>query len=359
MCDNAELLPYMQRFTASVVSILELIQKVCNEVDRSTLTEKHINAIDKLLSAVQKFLTGVKNQDDEFDYSRFIKKVFYSLRNDTALEMLKSKNNELFTMRDDHNKIITILPGIDIRLALLHMSEKDVAVFWPHFYLFTTSAFSIICKTNQNKESTFGSIIDTIGYLNKEIQKTGILVGANIFNPFVGLNDGNTPNEQITIDQLFSGQYVPQINENSGMESMLNTLGVDKLLDPSKLKEQLESIGDEQVGEATDKIIEMLGAQDNDDVKEVCGTLIKDIVTNLKQNGLSNIGETLMDIANQTKQKVNVDKMKKTALSMQNFMSNSSETMMNIKDDNGNPIGQNLLSMVSSYIKNTNDVRMT
>lgn len=348
MCENSELLPYMQHLTASVVSILELIQKSCNNLDKTKLHEKHASAIDRLLSAVQKFLYGVKNQDDDFDYSRFIKKVYYSLRNEDALTMLKNKNTDLFAMRDENNKIITILPGIDIRLAMTHMTDEHINAFWPHFYLFTASAFTIVHKTNKNKEAIMTDVLETIEYLNKEIQKTGILVGDSIFNPFVGLNS-DVPTSEFTIEKLFSGN-VPEVvtGNGSGIETMLSTLGVEKLLDPSKLKEQLENIGDDQICEATDKIIEMLGAQNNDDVKEVCGTLIKDIVDNLKQNGLSNIGESLMDIANQTKQKVNIDKMKKTAMSMQNFMNSSSETMMNIKDEKGNPIGQNLMNIMTS-----------
>lgn len=349
--DDQEMLIHMQHFTAAVISILNTLKSSCETIEMTNVKES--KARERLFKAVERFMIGLKNQTDDFDYSKFIKKVFYSLRSIEALKMLEEKDPSLFSMRDENNRIITILPGIDIRFGMKYFGEQEKKDFWPNFYLFVSSTFAIIRMTNPERMNNCIELDEVDKIMKLEIAQTGVMFGKQIFNPFIGvMND----NERITVEQMFATNGIKPVNFSStgSMESMLNMMGVESLISTDNLKKQLENLGSEHVDEATSKIIEMLGAQDNPDVKEVCGTLIKDIVENLKTNGIQNIGSTLMDIANKTKGKINMEKMKQTASSMQYFMNNSTEKMKEMKDENGNPIGENLMNTLSTYMNMMN-----
>lgn len=346
--ENGEIMIYMQRFTASVIALLNTMKKGVEKID--TLSDNDQKLKDRLFHAIDKFSHGLKNQTDEFDYSKFIKKVYYCLRDDNTLKMVREKDPKLFSMRDANNRIITIIPGVDIRFAMKYLNEDELKEFWPNFYLFISSTFRMIQLINSDKLQNNEVITETIEYMNKEIALTGVIFDKQIFNPFIGVQDEN--GEKLTVEQMFNttGIKPVDISNVGSMESMLNMMGVENLISTENLKKQLDGLGEEHVTEATTKIVEMLGAQNNDDVKEVCGTLIKDIVENLKTNGIENIGSTLMNVANMTKGKLDINKMKKTAMSMQYFMNNSTEKMKEMRDTDGNPIGENLMNTLSSYM---------
>lgn len=354
---NGNLLLFMQRFTASAISLLDLMKTTCETIDDATMltmNEQEKMSVAKLVDAIKRLLDGMKKKDDEldsdnFNYSKFIKKVFYSLRTSDALDFIKNRDSKLFSMKDENNKIITILPGIDTRIAFVFMSDETKANFWKTFYLFSRAAFEIIKTTNPKKFEKYTAVQDTMIYLDDEITKNNLL-GSATFNPFIGIGESG----EYSVDKLFA-QNATQA-EVDNMTSMLSLMGVEKLIDPEKLKEQLNDINDENVTEATDKIIDMLGAQNNSDIKEVCSTLIKDIVANLKTNGLANISDTLMTVANNARSKLDVKKMKQTAEGMHAFMENSIGKMSNMANENKNgvlpPINMDIFKMLMSSRSN-------
>jgi len=399
--DNGYLLINMQRFTASTLCILNLLKSCChkfdldkveqpdldkveqpdldkveqpnlnkveqpnlnkveqpnlNKVEKPTesyvLTEKDIKSKERLLKATEQFLFGLMNKDEEFDYPRFIKKVYNVLKIDEALEMIKNKDSKVFMMKGDDGKIITIIPGIDIKFAMKLMDEEQKALFWQYFYLFIVSTFNIIIKTNPSKKEKFTKSIEIIESLNEELQKTGIMVKNQIFNPFTGLG---IDDKTYTMDQMISGSIsdnstLYQASQITGLMELLNMMGFEKVINPVTLKETMENITEEQIVEAKDQILKMLGAEDNEDIDEVCGTLIRDIVENIKLNGMEDIGKSLMSIAANTRNKIDMNKMKTTESSMNFFMKNSLEKMKDMKDENGSPIGQNIMSMFSQFM---------
>ena len=145
---------------------------------------------------------------------------------------------------------------------------------------------------------------------------------------------------------MFTGGELPKQHQIS-IDSFLTMLGVEKMFDEKKLNEELKSIGNEQINEATEKIVGLLGAKDNSEIKETCNTLIKEIVTEFKENGISNIGETLKKVAENAKKTIDITKMKKTGESMHQFMTNSQDKLKDMKDAKGNPIGQQMMNSMA------------
>lgn len=344
-----QIIRQIQRFTVSSIGMLNLLQDVCSRKqtdDPSSLQDKENRSIEKFIESSHKFVKCMRDTENEFDYTRFIKKSFKTLKPEQQCLQLKSKDPELFNVRDEENKIVTILPGLDLRCGYKYMNEAENKLFWQYMYLFSSSVFNLIRNSNVTRFEKYKHIVETLDFIERDIAKTGIVFNNQVFNPFMGV-DGNDNNQNnYSVEEMFTGGELPR-QQNVSIESVLSMMGVDKIFNESKLNDELKNIGDEQINEATAKIVGLLGAANNPEVKEVCNVLIQDIVNNFKENGINNVGDTLKRVAENAKKNIEISKMKKTAESMKFFMSNSQEKMKNMKDANGNPIGQQIMNSMS------------
>lgn len=84
----------------------------------------------------------------------------------------------------------------------------------------------------------------------------------------------------------------------------------DKMFDEKKLLKELKNFTNDHANETTDKFVGLLGARDNPELHEVCNTLVKNIVHIFKENGVSNIGDTLKKVAENAKTSIDPNKMK-------------------------------------------------
>lgn len=343
--ENKNLIVHIQRFTASSIGILNLLQDVCNiRISDNNISQKEQNLITKFLNSSNRFISDIKQNTESFNSTRIVKKAFSALKTVNACNYLKSKDSKLFSMRDENKCIVTIISGIDIRIGYRLLSETQINQFWQYIYLFTSSVYNMIKNANPTKFNNHIHVSETLKYIENDLTQTGVIFNNMVFNPFIGIGENN---EEYSLNDMFTGDTLPSEHKMS-IDNVLNMLGVDKMFDEHKLDEQLKDIGQEQVNEATEKIASLLGAQNNTEVKEVCETLIQDIVLNLKQNGISNIGDTLQKVAQNAKGKIELSKMQKTAESMKQFMANSQERVKNLTDENGNPIGEDILNNLST-----------
>jgi hypothetical protein len=341
----------IQLFTVSSIGMLNLLQTVCcrtqSDVNYS-LQDKEIRSMVKFIESSNRFVKSVREtSEDNFDYTRFVKKSFKTLKPEAQCLQLRSKDSELFNVRDEDNKIVTILPGLDLRCGYKYLNESENKLFWQYMYLFSSSVFNLIRNSNVTRFEKYHHIVETLDFIENDIAKTGIMFNNQIFNPFMGVvgSDENRMNNY-SVEEMFTGGELPK-QQNISIESVLSMMGVDKIFNESKLNEELKNIGDDQINDATAKIVGLLGAANNPEVKEVCNALIQDIVNNFKENGINNVGDTLKRVAENAKKNIAISKMEKTAESMKFFMTNSQENMKNMKDAKGNPIGQQIMNSMS------------
>lgn len=353
--DNKELVVHIQRFTACSIGMLNLLRDVCNMLlqNDTNVSQKDHALTTKFLNSSHKFITDIKQNSEDFNSTRFVKKAFNALRTVESCNYLKNKDGKLFSMRDENKRIVTIISGIDMRIGYRLLDEKQMEQFWQYVYLFSSSVYNMIKNVNVIKFNNQSHINDTLQYVERELAKTGVVFNDMVFNPFIGIGETK---EEYSLNDMFTDGTLPKEHKMS-IDSVLNMLGVDKMIDENKLDEQLKDIGQDQVNEATEKIATLLGAENNTEIKEVCETLIQDIVLNLKENGINNIGATLQKVAQNARGKIELSKMQKTAESMKNFMTRSQEQVKDLKDENGNLIGEELLNKLSlpmSMLNNMN-----
>ena len=77
---------YMHRFTLSSVSLLMLLQQV-NERDTNETKSK-----ERFMNTSSKLITSMKNADDDYDYTKMIKKSFGILKDNKFSKLLKEKS---------------------------------------------------------------------------------------------------------------------------------------------------------------------------------------------------------------------------------------------------------------------------
>lgn len=358
--NNKDMIVQIQHFTASSISMLNLLREECLKKNNNDLTERTIKGKERFMNSSQTFVDQLKDSDNNFDYTRFIRKAFGTLKTAEHCEFLVNKNSKLFEARDSDGKIMTILPGLDLKIGYGFLDQDKIAVFWQYMFLFSSAVFRLIKSSNESMfDKKYAHVATTLTVIDSDIAKTGILFNNQIFNPFLGVGDETT--SKYSVDELFTGKELPK-QHNVSIESVLSMMNINKIFDEKKLQDELKNFDETHATEATDRIIGLLGANGNPEVREVCNTLIKDIVLNFKQNGLSNIGDTMMKVAENAKKTIDSNKMKQTAESMKHFMANSQETMKNMKDADGNPIGQQLmnsmavpLSMMNMFSKQQNE----
>jgi hypothetical protein len=341
-----ETIKHLQRFMASSIALLDLLKSSCVRRKSGDEDVKLFKSIDKFLEQCDIFIKQMRDPNEDCDMTHYIRKAFDTLKIKNNCDLLNNKNSDLFRIKDTLGRIMTIIPGINIIVGYGLLTSDEEKVFWQYMHLFSISVFRLIEESNPDvyAKPKYAHVLTNLTQLESEIAKTGVMFNNHMFNPFLGI--GESENGSYGVSELFTGGELPN-QQSVTMESVLSMMGVEKMFDESKLKDELANFSEESATEATNRIAAMLGASDNPEVREVCGTLITDIVSNFKENGIQNIGQTLMKVADNAKNKIDVRKMKQTAHSMQNFMANSQEMMKNMKDQNGNPVGEQLMNSMA------------
>src|SRR5579872_2866510 len=137
--NNKEMIVQLQRFTASSISMLNLCQAACEKQSNEKLSSKEVKSKKKFIESSQNFIEKFRDQNGDIEYGRYIKKAFSILKVNAQCDQLLKRDATLFSTRNENNKIVTILPGIDFRFAYSFLDEKEQSLFWQYMHLFSSS----------------------------------------------------------------------------------------------------------------------------------------------------------------------------------------------------------------------------
>lgn len=345
---KSQLLFVMQGFFMYSVKNLVTFLKAKSEtlVAENKIPEIKIESHRKLRSTCQEILLEFDNKssnldDSNVDQVKIIKKVFYVLKDN--MELLDKKDPALFTIRNAENKITSIVPGININLVYEFLDEKENKKLWFYLYaLFVSSVTLVYSNTPENKHKK--SVTDMVTKLRKEMVSLSKEVETDLvaYNVFMGLSGDET--DDINMESLMSKDImIPGTEANAGF---LSNLGLGNLMNLGSLSDEIKKFSDNDIEDTVNTLGEMLG--NDTDVKDVCSTMVKTVIDDLKTNGLENIFDIAQRVQSKLGGVITPDKMAKTAFKMGDLMENNKDKLKELKDENGNPIGENLFKQFQS-----------
>jgi len=274
------------------------------------------------------------------DQVKIIKKVFYVLKDNATY--IDEKNPKLFTIRNEEGKITSIIPGVNLNLVYELLDENEQKQVWFYIYaLFVSSVNLVYSNTPVNKHKK--SILDMVEKFKKEMAVVSKDFGSDFvaYNVFMGVNNEDAG---INMDSLMTQDIlIPGTEANAGF---LNNLGLGNLMNLNSLSDEIKKFTDNDVDETVDTLGELLG--NDSDVKDVCSTMVRTVIDDLKTNGVENIFDIAQRVSSKLGGTISHEKMAKTAFKMGDLMENNKDKLKDLKDEQGNPIGENLFKQFQS-----------
>jgi ribosomal protein L12E/L44/L45/RPP1/RPP2 len=350
--EDLEFVVNHRHFVTGIVSILDMLKdksvEVCDEKSKKAKYHKDLqNACDKILKQYRK----TSEEHEQLDEGKIIKKIYKILSSN--IDMLMEKDGNLFTIKDQAKRIVTIIPTVNIALVYGLFDEDERKKFWQYLYLLFIASAKMVHSANKEKSKSekLSKLMENVEKLEKELTKTGLTIKGMLFNPFIGIgSDKDTSN--YGVNELYSGEGVSASGiPGLDINMVLQQLGVSDTVDMDKLNEQLKNITEDDITDATKNITKILGADNDPEVADVCNTLVRSIVENLRDNGVNDMIGTLTSITESVGKTIDPAKMKKTAASMNSFMSNSESKLRNMTDEKGNNIGEKLYQTMGTPLK--------
>lgn len=352
---NFNILINNKHFITSLTEILNILSNKSKEIniDELDLNLKHNVILYKDHVRLRKSCAALihnftsPNPENGFKEGPIIKKVYKTLTQYMG-HFFPNSSNELFCLHNENGAVVTIIPSIDFGLVTKHMSENELTNLWGYLYMLYISTVGMIVEANKHKKEE--KVGENLPEMREKVTKMGLMKDGKIFNPFVGLH---TESGNYDVETMFSNidKTAPT---GPSMEDMMKLTGVDKLIDLGQLKEQLNNVKQEDIRDATKNITQMIGAEGDQDVDDVCSTLVGEIVKELKANpnaGLQNLFDITGKITGNLGNKLDKQKMAKTATKLMGFLQNGESNLKNLTDNQGNPIGEQIMKSLEGPLK--------
>lgn len=345
-----------KHFIESLLKIVDLVKITSeknnfSELDMSIkknilLKEKHIE-LRKNCFIIKNELTENKNNKLQ---GKIIKKVYKTLTqylNKIYDNKKLLKDETLFNIKED-NKLISIISGIDINLVYKKLNEDEKNIIWNNMYMLYVS--SMIMVSLNNNLHVEGAHSEALNLCMKECAKAGLIKDDKFLNPFVGISIVGLSNETTNYDINSMYSNIEDYKEPSlSIDNMLSMVGMDKFFNMEEFNNQLKDMNFENT---TKEFANILG--NDNDVTEVCNTLMGSMMEKVKNNpngGLIGFIEAAKSVTQEVGTKLDKEKMEKTVNKMHEFMSNSKEKLKDLKDQNGNNIGGQLMKSLEGPLK--------
>lgn len=347
----------------SIIEFLDILHNASLSVNLDELdvsVKKNVRTIKehtKLRQVCSELKKGFSEKNDDFDQGRIIKKL-YKVLTQHINKIYPEKSNDLFTLKNEKNETITIIPGLDINLVIHLLNNDDMNYLWGYLYMMYVCSVSMISLINNHKKNE--KILELLPKIKEKVVKSGVMnKNQKLYNPFIGLIGQTDTVAQYDVKTMFETVEGIKSPEDMTMEAMLKATGIDKLIDPNTinptvLSEQLKGIGQDDINEATSSIATLLGADGDDDVSDICGTLVSGIVSNMKENpskGITDMFGTAKGVVDKLGHTLDQNKMKKTASKVFNFFKEGKNNLKNMKDKDGLPIGEKIYSALAEPLK--------
>lgn len=329
---NKQIYFYQKLFVTSVIKTVELVKSTS---EKSDIPQEKVEAHKKLRSTCTSILNEYTSNKADVDQVKIIKKVFYTLRDN--LSLLEKKDMNLFKIRNEEGKILTIIPGLNINLVLQFLSEDELKTVWNHIYtMFLTSGKMIYMNTDEKRHKK--EILDMFEHCEKDLLTNA---PSSVFRSFfLDMVTMSQKNSSATLEDLIKDTKLPEETKDSGLMS--------KLLDTESLTEEIKKFSDKDIEETVGSLSQILGS--DKDTTEVCNVMVRAVIEDLKSNGTASLSGLADRVSDKLSSIIRPDLMEKTGKKMMNVMNTSSEELQKMKDENGNLIGPDIMKQMQGVM---------
>jgi hypothetical protein len=362
-------------FIKSLLELLNIVKLKSESIQIEKLNKKNKNhkkiiakhkQIRQVCEEMKRGFPIPDNSENNYDQGIVIKKI-YKVISQNMDKFYPQQSKDLFLMKNEVGEKITVINGLDLEVVINLMTEEEIEKIWDHLYMLYISSVVIITEIKSYSKDT--NIWKILPEINEKIIKSGKYE----FNPFIGINIfGKTSddklNNDLTMDKMYENlKPLNQTTENAGgigtgpsLDNLLDLTGIDKLVDFSKLNEQLKNVQQEEIETTTETLTKLLGAENDTDIQNTVKSLLGDVVNELKENpvnGFADSTKMFKNIAEKCGQRLDKEGLRKTAMQFGNLFENSEEKLKELKDENGNPIGEHLMESLKgplNMLKNSN-----
>jgi hypothetical protein len=346
-----------KHFIESILNIVDLVKNTSEKINFSELDmnvkknillkEKHIE-LRKNCFIIRNEL--IENKNNKLQ-GKIIKKIYRTLTQyiDKIYENKQlMKNISLFSIKEN-NKLISVISGIDVSLVLKYLTIDELNIIWNNIYMLYVS--SVMMVSLNNNLQIEGKYLEALNLCAKECAKSGLIKDDKFLNPFVGIgiSDLLKDNTKYNMDTLYSN--IEDYKEPTGLtiDNLISISGFDKFFNMEEFNNQLKDMNFENT---TKELTNILG--NDNDITEVCNTLMGSMMEKVKNDpngGILGLINAAKSVTQEVGSKLDKDKMEKTVNKMQEFMSNSKEKLKELKDQNGNNIGGQLMESLEAPLK--------
>ena len=361
---------YYRCKTMLLLLLKQFVAKINKFCDENVDNPKNI----KLIS-VSEACKGVINSFDEtnkeFDKMKYIKKMFYNVK-DNCLNEFQHKDACMFTMKNDENKIITMIPQINIKLIYDILDNKERVIFWDSYHLLYFYTFKIFFDLNdKNREKCLSNAslmevivkIETDSKLHLEKKKqekkneTGGVV-SDQFNPFITISGSNLQINDMLEGKLSSDEGFSVLE---AVTSLFGISGDSKISDITKKFEMeepykklidfIQNISEDNINGVYETLAENLDCKDNEKLEERTKNLVKSALQKIKEANLEKV-EDLLKLGTEISESLgNIDEDEKNIFMgvMQKLVTDNSDILKSItelKDRDGNNMIDSLKSAI-------------
>lgn len=345
-------------FTTSLLEIIDIVKAKSEQTDLSLLdkTKKQDKKIksghERLRLACDELTKGFTDKND-FDQGKIIKKI-YRVMTEHLDKFFPEPSKELFSLKNEENATVTIIPGLDIQIVTKTMTDEEMDKLWNHMYMMYISAVVMITEINEHKKD--GKVWTVLPKMREKVMKSGMFTkDGKLFNPFFGLmpEGSKEDKENYNVETMFENVDDIQTPSGPSIDDMFKLAGIENMVDVDQLNDQLKNVGRADMDEAIKHIGKLMGTENDAESQEVYRTLVEGIVDDFKtnQSGVGGMAKTVQRVSEKIGKTIDKQKMGKVAGQLNNFLQNGEENLKHMKDNKGNPIGENIMASLKGPLE--------
>jgi|SRR3989344_1148431 len=267
---------YFSQFKNALFNLTDLLLLISSNVPKSS-TDEQLNIAHQVL---QKHCVRIKTDfsSDKFNCGDVIKKICKLISANLNL-FYPIPNKQLFQLRNEDNKLITLIPGLNINLIFDLLNEDELNKLWCSIYTLYICSIELLFNKSENRKKMPLALYKKLPKLYSKLNEmNGSII---LFNIYDGIGDEN---DIMDIDNLFL-TFTNNNLGNSDISNMLSNISLDSMGPLYKmLKTNLQDIPQSELDNISKSISQLLGTSNDVEMNNLFSKMINNLSSEIKKS---------------------------------------------------------------------------